>query len=258
MSPSEPDPFEAWFTALEARHLAELTFPEVRRALQALSSLYVERRGKLASGAALEGAGKRAAFALFYGPLHFLLVRAIVRSVGPGAAAPSCLLDLGCGTGASGAAWALECGRKPALLGVDRNPWTMQEARWTYRFLGLQGEARCGDQGRTRMPGRGAGILAAFLANELEPGDRDRLLERLMEASRRGASVLVVEPLARRAAPWWECWSAEFLRAGGREDTWGFPAHLPERLRDLDRAAGLDHHDLTGRSLWIENSPPAP
>ena len=57
------DPFAAWFAALEARHLGRLTFQEVRRALQALSSLYVERRGRLASGAALESEGKRAAFA---------------------------------------------------------------------------------------------------------------------------------------------------------------------------------------------------
>ena len=76
------DPFAAWMDALEKRHLKDLTFPEVRRALQALSSLYVERRDRLGQGSALEGAGKRAAFALFYGPLHFLLVRAIVRALG--------------------------------------------------------------------------------------------------------------------------------------------------------------------------------
>ena len=55
---------EGWLQQLEARHLQELTFPEVRRALQALSALYVGGRGKLADGAALEGRGKRAAFAL--------------------------------------------------------------------------------------------------------------------------------------------------------------------------------------------------
>jgi len=72
---------EAWYAALEARHLMSLTFPEVRRALQALSSLYVERRDRLVAGRALEGAGKRAAFAMFYGPLHFLIVREIVRAL---------------------------------------------------------------------------------------------------------------------------------------------------------------------------------
>src|SRR6185295_17909113 len=37
------DRFRAWLAAVEGRHLAKLTFPEVRRALVALSSLYVER-----------------------------------------------------------------------------------------------------------------------------------------------------------------------------------------------------------------------
>jgi hypothetical protein len=71
---------EAWVQALEARHLADLTFSEVSRALRALSSAYVERRARLSSGAALSGAGKRAAFALFYGPLHYLLVKHVARN----------------------------------------------------------------------------------------------------------------------------------------------------------------------------------
>ena len=103
MSPSD-DRLDRWIAALEAKHLAELTFPEVSRALRALSSTYVERRRKLAEGAALSGAGKRAAFALFYGPLHHLLLRHIVDNL-PGATANvRTILDLGCGTGASGAA----------------------------------------------------------------------------------------------------------------------------------------------------------
>ena len=84
-----PDRFAAHYEALEARHLSELTFAEVRRALQALSSLYVERRGRMAEGAALDGAGKRAAFALYYGSMHFLLVREIVRALGPAVPRPA-------------------------------------------------------------------------------------------------------------------------------------------------------------------------
>ena len=71
-------PTERWLTALEARHFSDLTFQEVSRSLRALSATYVERRGRIREGAALSGAGKRAAFALFYGPLHYLLVREIV------------------------------------------------------------------------------------------------------------------------------------------------------------------------------------
>ena len=96
---------EAWYAALEARHLTTLTFTEVRRALQALSSLYVERRDRLGKGAALEGKGKRAAFSMFYGPLHFLVVREIVRALAAADPPPRRIVDLGCGTGTAGAAW---------------------------------------------------------------------------------------------------------------------------------------------------------
>ena len=68
-----------WLVALENRHLANLRFSEVTRALRALSSAYVQRRHTLSRGGALNGAGKRAAFALFYGPLHFLIVQDLVH-----------------------------------------------------------------------------------------------------------------------------------------------------------------------------------
>ncbi len=129
------DRFEAWFAALEARHLANLTRPELTRALRALSSCYVERRDKLAGGAALEGAGKRAAFALFYGPLHFLTIAAVCRALDP--PPPSAIVDLGCGTGVGSAAWALAAGADARITGVDRSAWAVAEANWTYRQLGL-------------------------------------------------------------------------------------------------------------------------
>src|SRR5215813_8060423 len=128
--------FAEWMSFLEARHLADLTFPEVSRALRALSSAYVERRAKLPEGAALGGAGKRAAFALFYGPLHFLLVRHIVDSLPELTAVKGDIVDVGCGTGAAGAAWATACAQVAAVLGVDRHPWAVEEARETYRLFG--------------------------------------------------------------------------------------------------------------------------
>ena len=130
---------EDWMTALEDRHLADLTFSEVSRSLRALSATYVERRGTLGRGAALSGAGKRAAFALFYGPLHFLLIRHITRLLPGAAAAVREIVDLGCGTGASGAAWARSCPAAPEVTGVDRHPWAVDEARLTYRAFGLRG-----------------------------------------------------------------------------------------------------------------------
>jgi len=228
----------------------------VRHALQALSSLYVERRGRLPSGAALDGAGKRAAFALFYGPLHFLLVREIVRSLGAARRSPGRLVDLGCGTGASGAAWALECEPRPSITGLDRNPWALEETRRTLKALHLKGEVRRADVARVRFRGREESILAAFTLNEVPPEGREHLLPRFLEAALRGADLLVIEPVARGATPWWEEWSAAFLAAGGRSDTWSFRADLPDRLQLLDKAAGLDHRELKGKSLWLPGSSP--
>src|ERR1043165_1302158 len=99
--------FDAWLAALEARHLSDLTFAEVSRSLRALSATYVERRQNISEGAALAGRGKRAAFALFYGPLHYILIEQIIRAL-PGATdTVSTVIDLGCGTRPAGAARAL-------------------------------------------------------------------------------------------------------------------------------------------------------
>ena len=84
--------------ALEARHLAELRFAEVTRALRALSSAYVERRHTGAARGALDSAGKRAAFAMYYGPLHILLIQHIVGALGI-SPEPGVVVDLGCGNG---------------------------------------------------------------------------------------------------------------------------------------------------------------
>ena len=245
------DPFPSWMAALERRHLARLTFPEVRRALQALSSLYVERRSRLAEGGAFDGAGKRAAFALYYGPLHFLAVRAVVEALGAHQPPPTRILDLGCGTGAAGAAWADAAGGAPSVEGVDRSAWAADEARFTFAALGLAGASFRRGLEDAALPGRGGAIVAAFTVNELDDAGRERLRPRLLEAARAGAAVLVVEPIARRSAPWWEGWATAFREAGGRADEWRFPVQRPELVARLDRAAGLDHRELTARSLWL-------
>jgi SAM-dependent methyltransferase len=242
-----------WLEALEQRHLADLTTSEVARALRALSSCYVERRAKLARGGALDGAGKRAAFALFYAPLHFFVVRELVRAIGsasrPGSVAR--ILDLGCGTGAAGAAWALECGRC-AVDGVDRNAWAVAEANWTYRTLGLAGRARQADVDRLAVHGgNGQAILAAYTVNELPDATRAALLPRLIDAHEHGSRILIVEPIARRMAGWWTGWASAFTAAGGTAAEWRFATPLPERQRQIGRAAGLDPRELTARSLWM-------
>ncbi len=248
------DAFGRWIAALETRHLAELTFSEVSRALRALSSTYVERRQKLAEGAALNGNGKRAAFALFYGPLHFLLVRHIVNGL-PGATrnVPA-IAYLGCGTGASGAAWAEACQKPPRVTGIDRHPWAVEEAARTYRAFGLSATARRGDIAAAPLPKGPSAILAAFTLNEMPDSSRDALLSQLIERGRGGDPVLVVEPLAGFVARWWGRWRGAFEDAGGRADEWRVRTELPAIVAKLDRAAGLNHREITGRSLWLHGS----
>lgn len=248
----------AWLEALERRHLADLTLSEVARALRALSSCYVERRDKLAEGGALSSKGKRAAFALFYGPQHLLITREILRALPPATNQITDVIDLGCGTGAAGAAWALAAESR-SIRGFDRHPWAIAEASWTYRQLQLHGRVMQANiteagllQRRTGMGGqRGTAVLAAYAANELAPDGRGVLLTSLLAAHAQGARVLVVEPIARRSLPWWSEWQAAVEHAGGRADEWRFPADLPPTQRGLARAAGLDPRELTARSLFL-------
>ncbi len=251
--------FARWMAALERRHMADLRPPEIARALRALSSIYVERRAALGRGAALDSAGKRAAFALFYGPLHYLVVRHVVEHSAAARAGVRQVIDLGCGTGAAGAAWAVALARQgpgtrqsvPTVLGIDRHPWAVEEARWTYRTLGLPGTARRGDVTRLPVPRGPAGVVLAFTLNELPAETRAALLPRLVQLADRGAHILVVEPIARSIASWWQRWADAFRAAGGAAAEWRAPMELPDRVRALDRAAGLDHRVLTARSLYL-------
>jgi hypothetical protein len=243
--------FDEWIQTLERRHLADLKFSEVSRALRALSSLYVERRSRLHEGVALTGAGKRAAFALFYGPLHYLLMREVAAALGVRLTPRATVVDLGCGTGAGAAGLAAGCGACPEVLGIDRSAWALAEASSTYRAFGLSCRTRRGDAVALPWPREHVFVLAAFMANEISADRRKPLLDRLMERSRAGDAILVVEPLATSAVPWWEQWRSIGVARGGRADEWRFRVRLPPVVARLDRAAGLDHSELTCRSLWI-------
>jgi SAM-dependent methyltransferase len=245
---------DSWFDALQSRHLADLEWAEVTRALRALSSAYVQRRAKLGSGAALDGRGKRAAFALFYGPLHFATVASILerlRSTGASICTTARIVDLGCGTGAAGAAWSLACGRAVRVSGIDMHPWVVAEAAWTYQFFGIAGTARRADAGRIGVPADSA-TIAAYCLNELDAAARSRILS-AAAASRQ--PLLVVEPIARGVTPWWGAAAAEIVAYGGRADDWKLPLDMPERWRLLDRAAGFRRDHLSARTLWL---PPRP
>jgi hypothetical protein len=240
---------EAYVAALEARHLANLTRPELTRALRALSSCYIERRNKLAAGGALDGAGKRAAFALFYGPLHFLTITKIAGALDAGSAAPRAIADLGCGTGVGGAAWALAAGGSPSIVGIDRSAWAATEAAWTYRQFTLRGSARAGDAVRDFPRSPDSTIVLAYAVNEIPEPARSALLDKVAAAAATGAAVFIVEPIAKRDRGWWPAWASRLAAAGVEEREWRFRADLPPLLRQIAKGAGLDPRELTARTL---------
>jgi SAM-dependent methyltransferase len=178
-----------------------------------------------------------------------------VRALGAHTPAPSRILDLGCGTGIAGAAWALAAGGTPYVSGVDRSGWAVEESRWTLARLSVKGEARKADLSSAAFPSPPGAVVAAFTANELTDPERERLGRRLLDAAGEGTGLLVVEPLARGVAPWWPAWRAAVREAGGREDEWRFAVTLPPPVALLAKAAGLDPRHLTGRSLFVPVRP---
>ena len=156
------------------------------------------------------------------------------------------------------------------IHGVDRSGWAIEEAAWTYRTLGIPGRATRGDLVRAAeslvagpKPGpayvrqggpayvRQTGVILAWSSNELEAPARNRLLSALVELGRSGASILIVEPISRRAAPWFDDWAAVITKAGGRHDDWRFDEPRPPALSRIDIEVGFDRAELTARSLAI-------
>ena len=249
-------PFESWVEALFERHLAELTWSEIARALAALSQDYVQRRHRVQTGRALAGRGKRAASILYYAPRHFLLVEEVLRRVGGGERRPARILDLGCGIGVAGTAWSTAwAASAPPVMGVDSSAWALAEARLTYRSLGVPGRTVRSPLERLRWPAEPAGIVAAFTMNELDARTRARALPRILDHVRRGGAGLIIEPLAVPITPWWDEWAQEFVTHGGRADVWHFDLELPEQVVRLGRSAGLDPRELGGRTLWLPGEP---
>ena len=207
-------------------------------------------------GRTLDSAGKRAAFALFYAPLHFLIVSRVVRALQLADVHPTSILDVGCGTGVAGAAWALEAGGSARILGLDRHPWAVEESRWTYRTLGLAGHARQANLERPVPLSPHDAIVVAYTLNELATPARAALIEGLRKATSAGTTVLVVEPVARAVAPWWDDVAGAAVAAGGRADQWRFPLDLPPLVQTFDTAAGLDHREVAVRSLVMRPTAP--
>jgi hypothetical protein len=127
----------------------------------------------------------------------------------------------------------------------------VSEARDHLKHLGLRGKLLHQRIDKAPMPTRGEALVAAFAVNELSDDLRGRLLRRLLESTHRDASVLIIEPIARRANRWWMEWSGVFDARGGRTDEWRFPVELPSFVAELDRASGLNHQELSGRSIFF-------
>jgi hypothetical protein len=127
----------------------------------------------------------------------------------------------------------------------------VQEARWTFKQLGLDGQARQGDLARLPPAKRGTAIVAAYTLNELAEPARARLETYLINAASAGVRALVLEPIARAITPWWEPTAARVIAAGGRADEWKFAVELPPLLQLFDRAAGLNHREIKLRSLFL-------
>ena len=158
------------------------------------------------------------------------------------------MIDVGCGTGAVGAAVAAWLGAA-AITGLDTHPWALAEARHTYAAFGLAATLHRGSAGRLRRPRGPAFIVAGYVANELPGAERDRLLEALVESARHGCGLLVIEPLARALTPWWPSWVSVLAPLGAEAAEWKLDLALPDIVRRLGTAAGLTAGAVNARSL---------
>jgi hypothetical protein len=253
-----------WVADLLARETHGFSRPEFFKAIRALSARYVEARATLARRSAVDSAGKRAAFAAFFAPVHFVTTRAIVRALDAGDAGVREIVDLGCGTGAASAAWALECPVAPAIRGIDCSRSVLDESKRTWRAFGLEGRARRADlvaaaleraRSSPSAGGQGTALLLAWTVNELDAPARRALHDALLTLAGRGDRVLVVEPLSRAAVPWWEEWASAWHAAGGRADEWKFDVDLPPAIAEISQAAGFRRESLGARTIWHPGRP---
>lgn len=246
--------FDRWLAATLARHIPPLNFTEVRKGVQALSTLYVHDRqaGRIAARS-VDGMGKRAALATYYAALHFITLHHALEMIGPGTFGPvRRILDLGCGTGAAGAALALglDQAEPPAIVGVDRSGWTLEEARETWAAFGLDGRAVRGEL-PLAAPRAGAGdlVLYGWSLGELPTDERGGNFRSITAALRRGAGLFVLEPLSGRITPWWNEWAELLAEEGVRSELVRVVIQRPLFVADMDKAAGLDHQIVGARVL---------
>lgn len=241
--------------AAHTRWASDLTFRELRRGVQAVSDLYVHKRKTHAlSDRAADGRGKRAAFIVYYGGLHLILLQAWTAER-PAPAAER-VWDLGCGPGVVGATIARWSDAR-ALEASDRLGSHLEVAAWTARRLKVKARTR-----KAALPGvvrqlRGPGILClGWVLNELSDPHREATVAALLGRLRAGAGLVVFSPLSLRASPWWPqlVRQVRSVRPEVDVDEFRIQADRPPLIADLDRASRLDHSSLGARSLYV---PPA-
>lgn len=245
--------FDAWLEGTIARYIPPLTFTELRKGVQALSWLYVERRseGALATRA-IDGQGKRGGFATYYAALHFLTVHHAAEMID----APTTLgtiqrvIDLGCGTGAVGSALATTLTSRPELIGIDRSGWALEETERTWAAFGLQGRP-IREELPAGLPTCGPGDLISlgWTLSELDDDSRNELLRRLFKLLRKGAAIFITEPLSTKVTPWWTDWAEQLAPYGVRDELCKVAIDRPFFIADMDKAARLDHQVIGGRVL---------
>jgi hypothetical protein len=89
------------------------------------------------------------------------------------------------------------------------------------------------------------------MLNELSDAARGAVHAHLLGAAKRGAHVLIVEPIATRVSPWWPEWTKDFAAIGGRADTWSFELPFPDLLKRLASASGLKEGEVKARTLYV-------
>jgi hypothetical protein len=115
----------------------------------------------------------------------------------------------------------------------------------------LVGQARTGDV--TRVPTSRAthALVAGYLLNELPEPSRASVVDHLVHSASAGGQVLVMEPIARAVAPWWDAVADRFAATGGRADEWRFQPDVPDLVATLGKAAGLNYREVRLRTIFV-------